>query len=242
MSAILIVDDDRNITRLVRGYLEQAGFTVLIAHTRSEAWHCLRRAALACLVLDLGLPDGDGWDMTRQIRGDRQLGALPVIMLTARVEESDRIIGLELGADDYIVKPFNPREVVARVKALLRRRELDRHPAQQQLQAGDLRLDIGQRVAYAGDTPIDLTPTEFQLLHILMEHPGYTFTRDDLLDKTLGYSYEGAGRTLDTHIKNLRHKIEPDPKRPSYIITVHRVGYRFHSEPLQSGARRAPKG
>lgn len=227
MSNILIVDDDHNITRLVQGYLEQAGYTVFVAHKGESAWQFLRHEPLDCLVLDLGLPDSDGWDICRRIRADRRLGDLPVIMLTARVEESDRIIGLELGADDYITKPFNPREVVARVKALLRRRELDRNTTRQRLQSGELSLDLGERVAYWENRPIDLTPTEFHLLQIFMENPGYTFTRDDLLEKTLGYTYEGTGRALDTHIKNLRRKIEPNPKQPQLIVTVHRVGYRF---------------
>ena len=231
MNQILLIDDDPNITRIVKGYLEQAGYAVFVAHSGQAAWQFLRHQPLDCIVLDLGLPDDDGWGITRQIRADRQLGDLPIIMLTARVEESDRIIGLELGADDYITKPFNPREVVARVKALLRRRDLDRHKPPQLIQSGGLVLNLHERTAYRAGEEISLTPTEFQLLHIFMENVGYTFTRDDLLQKTLGYSYEGSGRTLDTHIKNLRQKVEPDPKRPSLIVTVHRVGYRFQGDP-----------
>jgi len=224
---ILIIDDEANIVRLVRDYLEQAGYRVLAASNAETGLHALRRETPDLLVLDLGLPDRDGWDLTRQIRMDRQLAAMPIIMLTARVEDSDKIIGLELGADDYITKPFNPREVVARVRAVLRRAQRVDLPAARRLSFGKLTLDLGAHSLTVEGKPVELTPTEFELLYLFMENPGHTYTRDELLEKTLGYSYEGTGRTLDTHIMNLRQKIEADPHHPVYIQTVHRIGYRF---------------
>jgi two-component system alkaline phosphatase synthesis response regulator PhoP len=175
----------------------------------------------------LGLPDQDGWDLTRLIRTDRQLCNLPIIMLTARVDESDRIIGLELGADDYITKPFNPREVVARVRAVLRRTGMQKSTLSQRISSGELILDFNEHSLTIQGRQVDLTPTEFELLSLFMENPGHTYTREELLEKTLGYSYEGTSRTLDSHIRNLRQKIEPDPSNPTYILTVYRIGYRF---------------
>jgi two-component system alkaline phosphatase synthesis response regulator PhoP len=227
MQRILIVDDDREIVRLVRAYLEKAGYSVLTAYDGETALHTLRREQPDLLVLDLMLPDRDGWDLTRLIRADRSLAETPIIMLTARVEDSDKIVGLEIGADDYVTKPFNPREVVARVRALLRRSQQDNHPGPQVLQAGMLILDIGRRELLVDGQPVELTPSEFGLLQILMENPGYAFTRSELLEKALGYSYEGLGRTLDSHIKNLRQKIEPNPKKPTYIQTIYGVGYKL---------------
>lgn len=228
MERILVVDDDKDILRLVRSYLEKAGYAVFSAHNGETALHILRREKPDLLVLDLMLPDRDGWDITRIIRGDTHLSGLPIIMLTARVEDSDKIVGLEIGADDYITKPFNPREVVARVRALLRRSSLERGTAASQLlQVGALSLDTGRRQLKSGDGLIELTPSEFELLRVLMEHPGYVFTRDELMDKALGYGFEGMGRALDSHIKNLRRKIEPDPATPTYIQTVYGVGYRL---------------
>ncbi len=228
MERILVVDDDKEIVRLVRSYLEKAGYGVLSAYDGESALHTLRREKPDLLVLDLMLPDRDGWDITRIIRGDAHLAALPIIMLTARVDDSDKIVGLEIGADDYITKPFNPREVVARVRALLRRSSLERDAAtHQKLHVGALALDIGKRQFRIDDAPIELTPSEFELLHVLMKHPGYVFTRDELMDKALGYGIEGMGRTLDSHIKNLRRKIEVDPANPVFIQTVYGVGYRL---------------
>lgn len=158
------------------------------------------------------------------------LGALPIIMLTARVEDTDKIIGLELGADDYIAKPFNAREIVARIRALLRRVQFSQQVAPQILRVGKLELDIDQRALAVGGIPVELTRTEFSLLHLLMANPGHTFTRDELLEKSMGYAYEGMGRTLDTHISNLRKKLEPDASAPTYIQTVYGVGYRMVKE------------
>ncbi len=227
---ILVVDDDKDILRLVRGYLKKSGYEVFTAPNGEIALHTLRREKPDLLILDLMLPDRDGWDITRIVRNDPGLRALPIIMLTARVEDADKIIGLELGADDYITKPFNPREVVARVRALLRRSQLESPPPPAVLLVGGLRLDVGQRALWVDDDAVDLTPTEFDLLRVLMEAPGYAFTRDELLEKSMGYAYVGMGRTLDSHIKNLRRKIEPDPRKPSYIQTMYRVGYRLSKE------------
>ncbi len=223
---ILVVDDDQTIVEVVEAYLRQAGYEVLIAYNGSKALHILRREKPDLLVLDLMLPDYDGWEITRIIRSDAILAPIPIIMLTARVEDTDKIIGLELGADDYITKPFNPREVVARVRALLRRSQLGHKPIPV-LQIGRLRLDTGQRKLFIEGKEIDLTPTEYKLLHALMENPNHTFTREELLERGMGYAYEGMGRALDTHIKNLRKKIELDPKKPQYIETMYSIGYRL---------------
>ncbi|MDQ3248265.1 MAG: response regulator transcription factor, partial [Chloroflexota bacterium] len=155
------------------------------------------------------------------------LGAMPIIMLTARVEDTDKIVGLELGADDYITKPFNAREIVARVRALLRRAQFAQTTVPQLLRLGALVLDLDQRTLLNAGAAVELTRTEFTLLHLLMANPGHTFTRDELLEKSMGYAYEGMGRTLDTHISNLRKKIEPDPGTPTYIQTVYGIGYRL---------------
>jgi two-component system alkaline phosphatase synthesis response regulator PhoP len=227
MNKILVIDDEANILRLVRDYLVQAGYSVLTASNADTGLHTLRRELPDLLVLDLGLPDQDGWDLTRLIRADRQLCNLPIIMLTARVDESDRIIGLELGADDYITKPFNPREVVARVRAVLRRTGMQKSTLSQRISSGELILDFNEHSLTIQGRQVDLTPTEFELLSLFMENPGHTYTREELLEKTLGYSYEGTSRTLDSHIRNLRQKIEPDPSNPTYILTVYRIGYRF---------------
>lgn len=225
---ILVVDDDGEIVRLVRGYLEQVGYTVFVAYDGKSAQYILRRERPDLLLLDLMLPDKDGWDITRFIRSDTLLSDMPIIMLTARVEDADKIIGLELGADDYITKPFNPREVVARVNALLRRTNMaGAGKTTDVLQAGDLRLDMGRREVSLAGQVIDLTPTEFNLLRILMNSPGYAFTRGELIEVGLGYEYAGMERTLDSHIKNLRQKLEPASEKSSYIHTVYGVGYRF---------------
>lgn len=240
MQRILVVDDDREIVRLIRTYLEQAGFLVLTANDGATALHAIRRDQPDLVVLDVMLPDQDGWQITRIVRADPQLAALPIILLTARVEDTDKIVGLELGADDYITKPFNPHEVVARVRSLLRRAQL-RQGAQTQriLQIGDLLLDLVRHELLVNGLPITLTQSEFKLLHILMANPGYAFTRLDLAEQALGSDYEGLERTLDSHIKNLRKKIEPDPKTPTYIQTVYGVGYRLESN-VSARARATP--
>jgi two-component system alkaline phosphatase synthesis response regulator PhoP len=225
---VLVVDDDREVVRLMRAYLERAGFAVLVAYDGESAIHNLRREKPDLLLLDLMLPDRDGWDITRIVRADPTLAHIPIIMLTARVDINDRIVGLEIGADDYVIKPYDPREVVARVRARLRSQEVE--PAQL-IQVGALQMDAGRRDVRVNDRPVDLTPTEFDLLHALMERAGYVFTRSELISKGLGADYEGTDRTLDSHIRNLRQKIEPDPKVPTYIHTVYGVGYRLEESP-----------
>lgn len=227
-TTILVVDDDKTIVEVLQGYLQQAGYEVLVAYDGDTAVHLIRNNKPNLLVLDLMLPDKDGWDITRWIRGDARLSAMPIIMLTARVEDMDKIIGLELGADDYITKPFNGREVVARVRALLRRSRLEM-TAHTHLVIGRLHLDLDLHQLFVDNEPITLTPTEFKLLQAMMEAPNHTFTREELLEKGMGYAYEGMGRALDTHIKNLRQKIEKDPRNPEYIQTVYSVGYRLIS-------------
>jgi two-component system, OmpR family, alkaline phosphatase synthesis response regulator PhoP len=231
MNKILVIDDEANIVRLMRDYLEQAGYKIFTAFNAETGLHILRRESIDLLVLDLGLPDRDGWDLTRQIRADRQLAALPVIMLTARVDDSDKIIGLELGADDYITKPFNPSEVVARVRAVLRRASIEKTIFLRRISIDELTLDLDGHALTVRGEAVELTPTEFELLSLFMENPGHTYTREELLEKTLGYSYEGTGRTLDSHIRNLRQKIELNPAEPVYVQTVHRIGYRFSKVP-----------
>jgi two-component system alkaline phosphatase synthesis response regulator PhoP len=224
---VLIVDDDKEVVRLMRAYLERAGYEVLIAYTGETALHILRREKPDLLLLDLMLPDRDGYDITRLVRRDPALAAIPIIMLTARVEDTDKIIGLEIGADDYVTKPYNPREVVARVRARLRSHE----PLQARaLRVGGLELDVKRREVRVDGQPVELTPTEFDLLHVLMDQAGYVCTRSDLLRQALGIDYEGLGRTLDSHIRNLRQKIEPDPRDPTYVQTVYGVGYRLADE------------
>ena len=221
---ILVVDDERKIVRLVRDYLEQSGFAVLAAENGQQALHVFRVEKPNLVIFDLGMPEMDGLEVTRVIRRESQV---PIIMLTARLEETDKLIGLELGADDYITKPFSPKELVARVRAVLRRCEGTAGEPEPLIVAGDVTIDISRRGVTVGGSAIELTPTEFELLSLFMENPGHTYTREELLEKTLGYSYEGTGRTLDSHIRNLRHKVEPHPAEPIYIQTVHRIGYRF---------------
>lgn len=223
---ILVVDDDKEIVRIVRAYLEQAGYVVLSAYTGETALHTIRSERPDLVVLDLMLPDRDGWDVTRIVRGDESLSGMPIIMLTARVEDNDKIVGLELGADDYIAKPFNPHEVVARVRAVLRRAG-GSFTQPHVVQIGAILLDMDRHEVQIEGRSVELTPTEFNILRALMENPGHAFTRSELIERGLNYTYEGMERTLDSHIKNLRRKIEPDPSNPTYIKTVFGVGYRM---------------
>jgi two-component system alkaline phosphatase synthesis response regulator PhoP len=225
-SKILVVDDEAKIVKLVRSYLEQAGFTVVEANDGQTALIQARREKPDLVVLDLGLPGIDGIEVTRILRRERDT---PIIMLTARVEDTDRIVGLELGADDYVTKPFNPRELLARVRAVLRRTS-GAAPAPEMLRAGDLVLDLGGHQATLDGRPLDLTPTEFDLLTVLMQNPGRAFTRLELLERVQGYAYEGYKRTIDAHVKNLRAKLGDDPRRPRYIQTVFGVGYKLGAE------------
>ena len=221
---ILVVDDDKEVARLMRAYLEQAGYEVFVAYDGESAVHNLRREKPDLLLLDLMLPDRDGWDITRLVRSDPTLANTPIIMLTARVDINDKIVGLEIGADDYITKPYDPREVVARVRARLRGQTAG---ASDVIQVGQLRLDTARMELEVIGQPVELTRTEFNLLRVLMEKSGYVFTRSELISRGLGSDYEGTDRTLDSHIRNLRKKIEPDPKDPTYIQTIYGVGYRM---------------
>jgi two-component system, OmpR family, alkaline phosphatase synthesis response regulator PhoP len=229
---ILVVDDDKDILRLVSSYLQQAGFVVMVALDGETALHTVRRERPDLLLLDLMLPGIDGWDITSTIRADASVAAIPIIMLTAKVDDNEKVLGLELGADDYITKPFNPREMLARVRAALRRTQWKQETAGASiLQVGELRMDVGRHeVALAGEK-LDLTRTEFLLLKVLMEAPGYAFTRNELVERVLGYSYDGVERALDTHVKNLRRKLGDDPKDPVYIRTVYGVGYQLAEMP-----------
>ena len=223
---ILVVDDDKQIVRLVSSYLEQAGFTVVTAFEGQPALTVFRHEKPALVLLDLNLPGIDGLDVCRALRKESNV---PIIMVTARVEETDRLIGLELGADDYISKPFSPREVVARVRAVLRRTE--GQPVRAEiLSAGDFTIDLTKHLVQWGDRAVDLTPTEFDLLAVMMQNAGRALTRLQLLDQVQGEAFEGYERTIDAHIKNLRQKIERDPKNPRYILTVFGVGYKFAEE------------
>jgi len=223
MSTILIVEDEPGIAQLVDDYLKAAGFTVLRTSTAADAIAHARASAPALVVLDLGLPDRDGLDVARELR---RFSEVPIVMLTARGDESDRIVGLELGADDYVVKPFSPKELVARVRAVLRRAE--KTPAAgDKLSALDVVVDLPRRRVTVGERQVALTATEFTLLETLVREPGRVFTRGQLLDAVRGVSFESYERAIDAHVKNLRRKIEPRPGLPRYIQTVHGVGYRF---------------
>jgi DNA-binding response OmpR family regulator len=223
MDTILVVEDEPGIARLVQDYLERAGFAVARASTAAEALAFARANAPALVVLDLGLPDLDGLDVTRELR---RLGDTPIVMLTARGDESDRIVGLELGADDYVVKPFSPKELVARIRAVLRRGD-SKAPRGETVRALDVVVDVPRRRVTVGDRQVELTTTEFALLQTLMREPGRVFTRGQLLDAVHGVSFESYERAVDAHVKNLRKKIEPASGPPRYIQTVHGVGYRF---------------
>lgn len=223
MKTILIVDDEPKIVQLARDYLEHAGFSTLTAVDGKSALASVRTHQPDLIVLDLGLPQLDGLDVTRSIRKDSNV---PIIMLTARSEETDKLIGLELGADDYITKPFSPKELVARVRTVLRRTETTDSTAEI-IRAADLTLDVPRMKLTRNEETIDLTPTEFQLLVALAQQPGRIFTRAQLLDAVRGVAFESYERAIDAHIKNIRHKIEPNSREPRYILTVYGVGYKF---------------
>ncbi len=223
---ILVVDDEPEIVKLVRAYLERAGFIVMTAYEGQQALAVFRHERPNLVVLDLNLPGMDGLDVCRVLRRDSDV---PIIMLTARLEETDRLIGLELGADDYVVKPFSPREIVARVRAVLRRAEgVPVHP--EVFSAAGVMLDLTTRTASIYGQPLDLTTMEFDLLALLVEHPGQVFSRLQLLDRVQGAAYEGYERTIDVHVKNLRKKLGDDPLNPHFIETVRGVGYRFSAD------------
>jgi len=224
MRTVLIVEDEAKIVKLARDYLERAGFAVVSASDGKQALTAFHSTRPDLAVLDLGLPGMDGLDVLRELR---RAANTPVIILTARGEESDRLVGLELGADDYVVKPFSPKELVARVRAVLRRAEGAAGGGAEILRVADLMLDLPRMRLTVGGTPVDLTATEFQLLAALARQPGRIFTRAQLLEAVRGVAFESYERAIDTHIKNLRRKIEPDPRQPRYLLTVYGVGYRL---------------
>ena len=223
MTTVLVVEDEIEIARVVRDYLDRAGFEVILVGDGGSAVASARSAKPDLLVLDLGLPGRDGLDVAREIR---RWSNTPIVMLTARGDESDRIVGLELGADDYVVKPFSPKELVARVRAVLRRTRTASR-GDEILRAADVEIDTAKMRVTVGGSPAELTPTEFELLAALVREPGRVFTRAQLLDAVHGVAIESYERAIDAHVKNIRRKIEPTPGAPRYLLTVHGVGYRF---------------
>lgn len=226
MPTVLIIEDEPDLVKVLRSYLEQSGYTVLTAYRGDSGLSTWEHKRPDLVILDLNLPGLDGLDVAREIRRKSET---PILMLTARVEETDQLIGLELGADDYITKPFSPRIVVARVRALLRRAGSG-PVAPQVLRASDLEIDLDAHTVQRAGERIDLTPTEFNLLAVMAGQPGRAFTRLQLLEAGQGTAYEGYERTIDAHVKNLRAKIELDSKKPRYIETVFGIGYRFNKE------------
>ena len=226
MKNILVVDDEKRIVEIIRAYLEKDGFRVSTSGDGKQALSLVRSEKPDLIVLDLMLPEVSGWDVCRTLRKDSDV---PIIMLTAREDVTDKIVGLELGADDYVTKPFDPKELLSRIRAVLRRYEgrVSTHPV---INIGDISIDVERRMVKRGDAEIELTSTEFDLLRVLAENAGRVFTRMQLLDKLQGEAYEAYERTIDSHIKNLRKKLEPDPNRPRYILTVHGAGYRVAEE------------
>ena len=229
-TSVLVVEDEPKIAELLRLYLERDGYQVHAAADGNVALESFTRKRPDLVILDLNLPGIDGLEVCRQIRRE---SSLPIIMLTARDEEADKLIGLELGADDYVTKPFSPREVVARVRAVLRRSAVSEQQSNGTtvVKVGDLALDPERHEARRGEKLLDLTPTEFRLLEVLMANRGRVYTRLQLLDLVQGEAFEGYERTIDAHVKNLRQKIEPDPQHPSHVLTVYGVGYKFAEQP-----------
>jgi DNA-binding response OmpR family regulator len=224
VKTVLVVEDEPRIADLARDYLQHAGFAVHQVGDGHAALQSIGRDRPNLVILDLGLPGLDGLDVVREVR---RTSSLPIVILTERDDEVDKLLGLELGADDYVTKPFSPRELVARVRAVLRRSEQTPAASGERIRAGDVELDLPRmRVSVAG-RPVELTATEFALLTTLVRQPGRIFTRSQLLDAVHGVAFDSYERAIDTHVKNLRRKLEPDPRRPRYIQTVYGVGYRF---------------
>ena len=222
MSTVLVVDDEPKIVQLARDYLEHAGFAVLTAGDGPSALQAARVRQPDLIVLDLGLPGLDGLEVMRSIRAS---GPTPIVVLTARDTELDKLLGLELGADDYVTKPFSPRELVARVRAVLRRSQRSMGP-REHIEVGELVLDVPRLRTTVGARAVELTATEFQILATMAREPGRIFTRSQLLDAVHGVAFESYERAIDAHIKNIRRKLEPDPARPRFVETVYGVGYR----------------
>ena len=223
MPSVLVVDDERQIATIARDYLQRAGFTVTIAGDGASGLEMARKKPPDLVVLDLGLPAMDGLHVARALRQESEV---PIIMLTARVDESDRLRGFEVGADDYVTKPFSPRELVARVSTVLRRARFS--PARtSRFTVADVTIDSAKLAVMRGDEAIDLTATEFQILAALARYPGRVFTRAQLLDAVRGSDVESFERAIDAHVKNVRRKLERDPRRPRYVQSVYGIGYRF---------------
>lgn len=220
---ILVVDDETRLVDVLKAYLERDGYKVISAYDGKQALFQARREKPDLVILDLMLPEVDGLEVCRTLRKESDV---PIIMLTARSEETDKLIGLELGADDYVTKPFSPREVVARVRAVLRRSLATKDSGEESIAIGDLVVDQARHEVRRGSESIAITPTEFDLLWALASNRGRVLSRLQLMEKALGESYEGYERTIDAHIKNLRRKIEPDPSHPRYVHTVFGVGYK----------------
>ncbi len=224
--SVFIVDDDVKITKLLKSYFDKEGFVTYLAHEGTSAIQAIREKKPDIVILDLMLPGLDGWEICRKLRRESDV---PIVMLTARDEETDRVIGLEMGADDYVAKPFSPREVVARAKAILRRTQkavVKTEP----IREGDLLIDVERHMVKKGNTVLDLTPTEFKILELLATNAGRVFSRLQIVERVQGYAFDGYDRTVDVHMKNLRRKVEDDPKDPRYILTVYGIGYRFAGE------------
>ncbi len=228
---ILVVDDKKELRALLKEYLEQEGFTIVQAENGQQALFVARQEKPDLIILDLMMPEMSGFEFMRAYSREADT---PIIILTAKLDENDKVLGLELGADDYVTKPFSLRELTARIHAVLRRVEKQEVP-QEILRAGDITLDRSGRMVLVADEPVDLTPSEFDLLATLMSTPGRAYTRLELLERLQGSAYEGYERTIDVHIRNLRSKIEPDDSNPRYIETVYGVGYRFAPQRRETG-------
>ena len=220
---ILVVDDERRIVEILQAYLERDGYRVIAAYDGRSALELARSDSPDLIILDLMLPEVSGWDVCRELRRESDV---PVIMLTARDDTTDKIIGLELGADDYVTKPFDPKEIISRVRAVLRRSDV-KPVSKSTINVGEIMIDTNKRLVRRGDWNIELTPIEFDILRVMAENPGRVYSRMQLLDKVQGDAYEGYERTIDSHIKNLRKKLELNPEHPRYIITVYGVGYKL---------------
>ena len=220
---ILVVDDEKRIVEILKAYLERDGYRVIAAYDGRSALELARNNSPDLIILDLMLPEVSGWDVCRELRKETDV---PIIMLTARDDTTDKIIGLELGADDYVTKPFDPKEIISRVRAVLRRSDV-KPVSKSTINVGEIMIDTNKRLVRRGDWNIELTPIEFDILRVMAENPGRVYSRMQLLDKVQGDAYEGYERTVDSHIKNLRKKLELDPEHPKYIITIYGVGYKL---------------
>jgi len=220
---ILVVDDEKRIVEILKAYLERDGYQAIAAYDGRSALELARGNSPDLIILDLMLPEVSGWDVCRELRKETDV---PIIMLTARDDTTDKIIGLELGADDYVTKPFDPKEIISRVRAVLRRSDV-KPASKSTINVGEIMIDTNKRLVRRGDRNIELTPIEFDILRVMAENPGRVYSRMQLLDKVQGDAYEGYERTVDSHVKNLRKKLELDPEHPRYIITVYGVGYKL---------------